>query len=369
MPGPGATRPSKVNWIHADKLALREVEVIATAEELNKLHGAGPTVTAANLDQLTDNSATGLHQHALVTGAYDVTATAAQLNSLEHDPGVKASAVLRVDGNVADGETVEIGADLYEVQVVNTDSTDDTAASAWDNVDDPLVVDISAAAYDNLRPLVHVDDLIRVETEIMKIIDVDVVTNEITLSRGRSNTTNAAHADAQSIFTCAAPGTLAGFAVGMVATLTPAVFTPALAAEINEETTEPVEAQVISNNQLLLLATAVGVQATALDEALMTADNVWDTAAMRAGAAPAMRRTVVVTRVPNATEVALDRVLIPLDFAPVAAIVQVRVTATGEPVAWDGNTILRTVEQRIDVINSGLVDFAETDTITAVIYG
>lgn len=64
MPGPGAVRPSRVNWVHADKLALREVEVVSTAEELNKL--AGNVVSAADLTKLSN-----------------VTATAAELNKLD----------------------------------------------------------------------------------------------------------------------------------------------------------------------------------------------------------------------------------------------------------------------------------------------
>lgn len=40
---------------------------------------------------------------------------------------------------------------------------------------------------------------------------------------------------------------------------------------------------------------------------------------------------------------------------------------TGTPVAWDGNVLLRTVEQRVDMINAGGTDFAATDTITVMI--
>ena len=339
------------------------------------------TATAAELNEVTDGSTTALHEHELAEGANDVTASAAevntldgisattaQLNSLAQNPGARAFGVLRVAGNVADGEQVEIGADVYEVEVVNTDSTDNTADGSWDNVTDPLTVDL--AAYTNVDGVIGVGDLIRIEDEIMKCTAIDGT--EHTFSRGRSNTAAAAHADGDDIYISAAPGGPAAppaeFLVGLVATLTPAVFTPALVAEINAEASEAVTAQTISNNQALVVANAPGVVTLALAESLMTADNEWDTAAMRGGAAPSLRRIVAVSRVPNATEVALDRVLIPLDFAPSLAIVQIRATTSGVSLAFDGNVLLRSVEQRVDVINDGIVDFDADDTITVVAF-
>jgi hypothetical protein len=369
-------------------VAIDGTQITASAAELNRLDGVSANVTAANLNGLTGGAgvvaAAGGHGHVLANGATDVivpvaevnllnglTATAGVLNTTEYSPGVKASAVLRVDGDVADGEEVEIGADTYQVEVVATDSTDDTAGGSWDNTTNPLTVDLAGAGYANVRGAIGVGDLIRVESEIMRCTDIDGT--EHTFQRGASGTTNATHANGQDILLSAAPfgpaAPPAEILVGLGAAVTPAAFSPAITADVNSEGTEAITAQVISNNQVLVFADVPGVNVTALAESLMTADNVWDTAALRGGINPGLRRCVVVERVPNAVEAALDRVLIPVDFAPTAAIVQIRVTATGEPVAWDGNTILRTVEQRVDLINSGIVDFAATDTITAVIYG
>ena len=216
--------------LHEHELAEGANDVTASAAELNEvtdgsttaLHehelaeGANDvTATAAELNEVTDGSTTALHEHELAEGANDVTASAAevntldgisattaQLNSLAQNPGARAFGVLRVAGNVADGEQVEIGADVYEVEVVNTDSTDNTADGSWDNVTDPLTVDL--AAYTNVDGAIGVGDLIRIEDEIMKCTAIDGT--EHTFSRGRSNTTAAAHADAEDIYISAAPG-------------------------------------------------------------------------------------------------------------------------------------------------------------------
>lgn len=345
--------------LHEHELAEGANDVTATAAEINQaVAGVGVTVTAANLDEVTDGSTTTLHEHELTAGANDVTVTADQVNSLEYAPGVKASGILRVDANVADGETVTIGADVYEIDIINTDSGDDTAGGSWDNVTDPLIVDL--VAYTNVDGVIGVGDLIRIENEIMKCTLIDGTNH--TFARGRCGTTAAAHADANDIYISDTPGTV-NIPVGLVVTLTPAAFIDALVAEINVETTEPVEAQDIDDDQVLLIASDVGVQTTALDEALLGANNEWDDTAMHDGVAAGAKKVVRVVHVPTAMEVTLGRVLIPLDFVPTGAIVQVRTTASGAIVAWDGAMLLRTAEQRVDLINLTSVDFAATDTI------
>lgn len=147
---------------------------------------------------------------------------------------------------------------------------------------------------------------------------------------------------------------------------TPANATDALILAINASGTEPVTAVDISDNQILIVANDVGVNTTAVAEDMAGANNAWDTAALRGGADPGVKRIVRVERVPNAAEVALGRVLIPLSFAPTAAIVQVRVTATGAEKTLTGFVLLKTAEQRIDIINDGATAFAATDTITVL---
>ena len=93
--------------------------------------------------------------------------------------------VLELVTDVADGETVTIGTDVYQIDIINTDSTDDTAGGLWNNVTDPLTVDCTGFA---LLAAVDVGDLIRIENEIMKITAIDPLTDEITFARGRCGT-------------------------------------------------------------------------------------------------------------------------------------------------------------------------------------
>jgi hypothetical protein len=140
--------------------------------------------------------------------------------------------------NVVDGETVSIGADVYEVVVVNTDSAVDTAGGSWDVTTDPLTIDLAGMV--GLVTVIAQGDLIRIENEILKC--TGVVGTSYTFARGRCGTVAATHADAQSIFISAAPGAMSNIAVGLVTTLTPTAFALALVAEIAADGTEDVTA-------------------------------------------------------------------------------------------------------------------------------
>lgn len=270
-------RPISFRWLRA----LRTLELV---------HGARFAAGSGSTVDLESGSTFRMGGVPVTADAADlnklaaVSATEAQINSVFYSPGAPAYAVLRIADNVADEETVSIGADVYEF---------DRAADG--------VVNAGAIAVSG-----HADN-------------------------------------------------------------TPANATDALIAAINASGTEAVTAVDISDNQVLIVADAVGVNTMALAETMAGVNNEWDTAALRGGAAAAIKRQLTITRVPNATEVALGCVLIPLDFTPATAIVQVRETATGTPVAWDGNVLLRTAEQRVDLINAGSTDFAATDTITVMI--
>lgn len=289
----------------------------------------------------------------------EVTLTPSQANTLVRFPGTKALGVLRVAADVASPETVTIGADVYEVEIVNTDSTDNTAGGDFNNTTNPLVLANAGADYPNVGW--GAGKLIRIESEIMRVESING--NRVRLKRGDSGTTIATHANALDIFK--GDGVTAGrIAVGLVTTLTPAAFMDALVDVINTEGTELVTAVEISDNEMLLEADSVGVKTTALAETLAGANNAWDTAAMRGGAAAALKRVATVTRVPNATEVALGKLHIPLDFAPTVVHVLVVVTATGVPTAWNGGVVITGGNNpRVTLDNTGLTDWAATDTI------
>ena len=137
---------------------------------------------------------------------------------------------------VANGETVTIGAETYQIDVINTDSTVDTAGGSWANTTDPLTVDLTGMA---ALLVLAVGDLIRIENEIMKITAIDPVTDEYTFDRARCGTSAASHADGQNIYISAAPG-MANIPIGLVTTLTAVQFATALEPEVLLQTSEDI---------------------------------------------------------------------------------------------------------------------------------
>lgn len=165
-------------------------------------------------------------------------------------------------------------------------------------------------------------------------------------------------------------GVTAGrIAVDVSSAQTPAVACPALVAAINTSGTEPVSALRITDNEILLTSDQDFGYTIALAETMAGTNNAWDTSAMRGGNDQTLREQVVAVRVPNATEVALGNLHIPVSFVPIGAIVQVRVTATGVEKAWDGGMTVDTANRKITLDNAGTTDWAATDTIYAVIFG
>ncbi len=191
--------------------------------------------------------------------------------------------ILDLYANVADAETVTINAKTYEFDVINTDSTDNTAGGSWNNVTDPLVIDL-VAIMPGVRGVIAEGDLIRVGNEIMKC--TDITTTVHTFARGRSGTTTAVHADAVDVFISAvagAPGT--DLLVGLVTTLTPAVAAPALAAEINAEDAADLTATSVTISGTFRAVECVATAAHALittSETLLGALNAWRTSIVTA---------------------------------------------------------------------------------------
>lgn len=182
--------------------------------------------------------------------------------------------------NVANGETVTIGADVYEVDIIDTDSTDDTAGGNWNNTTDPLTIDCTGFA---LLAAVAVGDLIRIENEIMKITAIDPVTDEITFDRARCGTAAAAHADAKDIFVSDAPG-MANIPIGLVTTLTAVQFATALEPEVLIETSEDITLYVSTPGagQRCVEVMAGAQQALmTLAETLAGAGNAWQADTIR----------------------------------------------------------------------------------------
>jgi hypothetical protein len=278
--------------------------------------------------------------------------------SISWDPGAVAINVLRLANDVISAETVTIGADVFEIEIVNTDSTDNTAGGDFNNTTDPLTVTGAVTTYTNAT--FTVGSLYRIESEIMRA--TVVAGNDVTFQRGVSGTTTATHADANDIYEGDGIDGGSTVAVGLVATLTPTAAMPALVDDINSENTETVTASQISVNEMLLVFDTVGANTTACTEGLTGANNEWEAANMYGGKAAGARKSIIQSRVPQATEVALGNMHFAFDFTPVYVEVRIVVTATpGIALAWDGGATISGNTVVLD--NDGSVDWATTNTV------
>lgn len=290
-----------------------------------------------------------------------VTYVTAQLSELV-DTGRKSFGLLSVPTDVVNGQTVTIGTDVFEVDIINTDSTDDTAGGSWNNTTDPLIIDLTG--YTHLDTELEVGALIRVGNEIMKVTAKNGPWH--TFARGRCGTTNAVHANAANIYTSDSHPT--NLPVGLVTTLTPAAFIAALVAEINAPLGAAAQSGLVTaydlTTAMLIVAKTVGTAVLATTETLAGADNVWTTGAtMVAGRAGGSRQSCSIQYVPTAADVTLGTIVIPLPFTPAFYSADVRVTATGIRQAWNGGCLLGTTPTRLTLTNTGDVDWAATDTI------
>lgn len=282
--------------------------------------------------------------------------------------------VLRVAANVIDGERVTIGSDVFEIDIINTDSGLTVANGDLNNTTDPVLVGLTAHG-------LIVGDLIRVDNEIMRV-DAVYSVDKVRVQRGRCGTTNATHANGATVYFSDTPGTIkaAGrIPVGLVATLTPTVFLGALVAEVNFDAgTSTNSADVrgikIGSNTMLAVYDKVGSHGLATTETLTGSGNAWDATTMSGGSNPVTRRFISGTRVPTAGEVSAGELYIPYDFAGAAKTVLIRivVTSTGAEktstgAEWDGAyTIVAPSGSNpgyVKLDNTGSVDWAATDTI------
>lgn len=279
-------------------------------------------------------------------------------------PGNHAWGYLSVPANAANGDTVTIGTDVFEVDIINTDSTENTANGDFANTTDPLVVDLEG--YTTLDPLALVGALFRIENEILK---VTAKTDHIaTFARGRCGTTAASHADATDIYKSDAPPT--NIPVGLVTTLTPTVFLSALVAEINAGAGSAGQSRLVTATKnstvgMFIKSNAIGAAALATTETMGGTNNAWiQGTSMVAGLAPGLKQVFYTSYVPTAADVTLDYLYVPLPFTPTFYEVGVRVTSSGIPKAWVGGVLYEAgPPKRLKISNEGAVDWAATDTL------
>ena len=101
-------------------------------------------------------------------------------------------------------------------------------------------------------------------------------------------------------------------------------------------------------------------------ETMAGANNAWEVGTAIDGGTTWGGASAATSRVPTAQEVALGNMHFGFPFTVRAFIVQVRVTASGLPIAWVGAAMA--TGRRIILDNAGDTDWAATDTVTVVAF-
>lgn len=280
------------------------------------------------------------------------------------NPGLCSIQVLDAATDVVSDQTVTIGADVYRVADVDTDSGEDTANGELNNTDGESFITMAAHG-------LIVGDLILVQTELMRVLTV-ISPSRLRVKRGVCGTTIATHADALDILQELAPGD-GNIAVGLQGTLTATLFHTAFVACINDgDGVEHVGATKFDASTVIIFSAgkpggspAASIAALATTETLAGSGNAWQAATMNAGHGP--RNVVIETIVPTAIQVTEGSIFRYYPFAPLEVDVIVRVTATNAAVAWIG--VVTIVGNRIEIDNGGAVDWAVTDTLKIIVSG
>jgi len=269
-------------------------------------------------------------------------------------PGAKAVAVLYIPANLVNGDTITIDGEVFEVDIINTDSgvnIENVAASALNGTDAVSLLTTDGAP----ASVWEAGDLLRIENEIVKILR-KLSTTQYVIARGRCGTTVATHAHNTDINESdAAPA--ANIPVGLVTTLTPAVFGPALVEEFlnaaagaeratakaptaalsDAYTPVAIDNGSVQNGQIVFIAAEAGEDDTAVAEEFSNStDNVWGAATFTGGLDKAVARVTCVSRVPTASEELVGEMHFAFPFTVREVLVQMEVEATKQQVFFSG---------------------------------
>lgn len=298
---------------------------------------------------------------------------------------------LFMSGNVVADETVTIGTNVFKCKAITTDTT--RTALALNNTDVVSQVTLSGAPGVALAN----GDLIRIDNEIMKIIDASLAaTFKYTVVRARSGTTIASHAGGASVFQ-AAVATTTEIPVGVNVTLTPVVFLAALIQEINNAVANgqrvAAKASTIfdpgatyadgvafpdsgragkviayANSTDTMIVTSAIPENSVLATTETLTNGAWNQGATLIGGTPvAIRGEKLHMRVPTAAEVTQGKMFFKVGFTPRINVVDVRITATGVAKGWNGGVLFVADPTgsggTVVVDNTGATDWATTDTV------
>ncbi len=268
---------------------------------------------------------------------------------------VKARGRITFGGLPTDGDTVTIGGKVYtfEDSLTNVDGHVKIGATAEACVDNLVAaVNLGAGpgtAYAAATTAPTTFTAVKSSTDkvLPQAISGGVVGNSITLTESADNVT--------------VDGAVLGTErLGVDPSAENVI--DGLVAAINAHGTEAITAVKISAGVMLLTADAVGVVTTACTDTMTSGS--FGAAAMAGGRTSAARKCITATRVPTAQEVTNGNLHIALPFTPSRALVQVRVTSSGDAKAWAGLVTLDSVG--VHLANDGGADWAATDTITVL---
>lgn len=140
-------------------------------------------------------------------------------------------------------------------------------------------------------------------------------------------------------------------------------FTTALLAAINASAEKLFGVRISANEVLFVDMARSGNAIKACSETLTGSNNAWASANSYAGAAypAAFPARDMVSRVPNATEIALETMHFFFSFLPANFIVSVR-TSAGAAKAWDGTAVI--TGNRLTLTSGGSTDIGTGDVVT-----
>ncbi len=325
-----------------------------------------------------------------------------------HSPkieGQKAVNVLRVASAGEDGETITIGADVYELTTFDdlrvtagsipvdlhggsTVKSQGTITQSVGDVSNNDTVTIDGKVYTFQTTLTNVDGHVLIADTASHTLDNLVAAinkgagagTNYALATSKHTTVSAAKGTSATVIITALKGGTDGDAITLAksaahyavdaATLgtTTAGVDPtadeivdALVATINASATERVVAVDEGDNEMLLVSKVPQTMALACTTTMGGSNNAWAAAAMYGGKPAKRRRMSYSNRVPTTVEVALGNMRFQMGFTPSVVLVSVRVTSSGAKKAWDGNVVVSGENVLID--NSGSTDWATTDSV------
>lgn len=322
--------------------------------------------------------------------------------------GILPSALVHIAAAVEDGETITIGADVYEFDTdadvttgnilvdctggseVAAEGTFTVASGQNAAADDTVTIGstvytfvaVPAAAYDvdigtdddgsaaNLEAAInagagagtayHEDTVAHPDVTAVATANDVVVTANVPGTAG--NSIASTETGAQLSWDATTLGTTTA---GVDPTAGEA--TDALITAINASSTETITAVDLATGDILLLADAVTEHEIVVSETMAGANNVAETP-VGGGMLTTLSRAYTVAIVPTATQVLTGIICIPLEFEPTGALVQIRATADGTALAWDGKVTIDTTNYLLKIDNTGSADWDADDTISVLVF-